>query len=180
MPIDFEALVAPFRTAYFLQRRSISESLKNIASWLTKRLKETQERERATRAFQVFGFSGSSLTAYIDPSQHGALGPSGEPPPDGFWPTVAAPFEAFWKGLKLAGSMVAAENALPDLIDVAARTVKMIVASLDRFKTPDKSLFDLDAKKHWDDLFGEIGLFFRLVNDPATVAQVKLFSEVGI
>lgn len=180
MPLDYEAIIAPFRTAYFLQRRSISESLRKIAEWMTKRLKETQERERATRAFQTFSFSGDALSVWIDTSQHGALGPETEPPPASFGEGVAAPFKAFWRGLLLAPRMVEAENALPGLINVLADTVKMIVASLDRFKTPSKDMFDLSIKRSWQDLIGEIGLFFRVVNDVATLKQVKEFSAGGI
>jgi len=180
MPIDWEALIAPFRTAYFLQTKSIGESLRKIAEWLTKRLKATEERERATRALQVFGFVGGALSVWIDVSQHGALGPEGQPPPEGFWQGAAAPFVSFWRGLLLAKSMVGAELALPGILDALASTVKLIIDSLDRFKTPEKGLFDLTTRKRWDDLFGEVGLFFRLVNDPATVKQVETFSRGGI
>lgn len=180
MPIDWEALIAPFRTAYFLQTKSISESLRKIAEWLTKRLKATEERERATRGLQVFGFVGSALSVWIDASQHGALGPEGQPPPKDFWQGAAAPLDSFWRGLLLAESMVGAELALPNILDVLARTVKLITGSLDRFKAPDKGLFDLTTRKRWDDLIGEVGLFFRLINDPATVKQVETFSRGGI
>ncbi len=180
MPIDFDAVIAPFRTAYFLQRRSISESLRKLAEWLTKRLKETQEREQATRAFHVFSFSGDALSVWIDTSQHGALGPEGEPPPSGFWATAAAPFVAFGRGLGLAKSMIAAETALPNLLATLARTVQMIIESLDRFKQPDKELFNVTLKRSWQDLIGEAGLFFRMINDPATVEQVKRFTSGGM
>jgi hypothetical protein len=180
MPIDFEPLVAPFRTAYFLQRRSIGESLRLLAVWLTRRLRETEERERATRGIQVLRFSGSSLAVWIDTSQHDALGHQGEPPPEGFWASVAAPFQALWRNLFLADSMIQAEQAIPRLLDVLARTVRMIVASLDRFTKPDASLFDLTRTRSWQDLFGEIGLFFRLVDNPDTRTQIETFSGGGV
>jgi len=180
MPIDFEALVAPFRTAYFLQCRSITESMRNIAQWLGKRLKATVDRERETRGLQTFSFVGDALSIYIDPSQYGALGPQGPPPPQGFWANAAAPFVRFWRGLLLAKSMVEAEGVLPGVLGALADTVAMINASLDRFKTADRSLFDVSARKGWTDLFGELGLFFRLVNDPATVKQVQTFSSGGM
>jgi len=84
MPIDFNALFAPYRVAYFLQWRSIGESLYKIAEWLTKRLKQTREREVATRGFQTFEFTGSALSVTIDASQHGMLGPQGAAAPSGF------------------------------------------------------------------------------------------------
>lgn len=180
MPIDFEALVAPFRTAYFLQWRSITESMRKLAEWLTKRLKSTVERERDTRSFQIFAFSGDALSVWIDSSQHGALGPEGEPPPAGFGDAAAAPFIRFWRGLLLSRSMVEAEGALPGILAALAKTVNMIVDSLDRFKTPDKSIFDTGIRRQWQDLFGEAGLFFRAINDPAVVDQVKAFSQGGI
>ena len=180
MPIDYEALVAPFRTAYFLQRRSISESLRDIAIWLTKRLRATEDRERDTRTVPVFGFRGDALAVWIDVSQHGALGAQGEPPPAGIWAGVAAPFVSFWNGLLLAPTMIRAEGVLPDLVDTLAGAVQFTLGSLNQFQKPDKSLFDLETKKRWYDLIGELGLFFRIVNDPATVAQVKTFTQGGM
>src|SRR5262245_47036892 len=180
MPIDYEAIIAPFRTAYFLQRRSINESLRKLAEWLTKRLPETQQRERETRGLPVFSFSSGALSVWIDTSQHGALGPEGEPPPTGFWQGAAAPFVALWRGLLLAPAMIEAEGVLPAILDTLARTVRMIVDSLDRFKRPTKELFDVTVRKTWQDLFGEVGLFFRMINNPATLERVMAFSAGGI
>jgi hypothetical protein len=180
MPLDFDALFAPFRTAYFLQWRSIGESLHKVAEWLTRRVKQTQERELATRAFQVFDFTGSALSVRIGSAQHGQLGPQGAPPPSGPLETAAAPFTAFWRGLLLAPAMIDAELALPGLLGSTVQFINLIVASLDRFTMPDKGLFDLTAGKHWDDLFGELALFIHIAKDPATVKQVQTFGAGGI
>ena len=180
MPIDFDALLAPFHTALHLQWRSIGESLRKLAKWITERLKLTREREIATRGFQTFLFNGSALSAWIDPIQHGTLGPRDAPPPEGILRTAAAPFQAFWRGLLLAPAMVESELALPRMLGAISDFLALLVASLDRFKTPEPSQFDFRIKRRWDDLFGELGLFFRLVNDPATVKQVQTFSDGGI
>lgn len=180
MPLDFDALFAPFRVAYFLQWRSIGESLHKVAEWLTRRLETTQERERATRGFQVFDFTGSALSVWIDTPQHGILGPQGAPPPQGFLATAAAPFTAFWRGLLVAPAMIEAEQALPGIVGALSGFVDMVTASIRRFKAPEPGLFAPKVARKWDDLFGELALFFRLANDPATVAQVQTFSAGGV
>jgi len=73
--------------------------------------------------------------------------------------------------------MIDAEQALPALLTASARFVDLIVASIERFSKPDQSLFDLKGGKRWDDLFGELALFFRVVNSAASVTQVETFSS---
>jgi hypothetical protein len=180
MPIDFDALLAPFHTALHLQWRSIGESLRKLAKWVTERLKLTRDREIATRDFQTFLFNGSAVSTWIDPIQHGALGPRDAPPPEGILRNAAAPFQAFWRGLLLAPAMVESELAIPRMLGAVSDFLALLVASLDRFRKPEANQFDLRIKRRWDDLFGEIGLFFRLVNDAATVKQMQTFSDGGI
>jgi hypothetical protein len=181
MPLDFDALFDRFRVAFHIQWKSIGESLHKVALWLTKRLKQTREREIETRGLQIFDFTGSALSLRIDNAQRGLLTPKGGAPPDeGFLASVAAPFKAFWRGLLLAPEMIEAEQTLPGIIDALSRFVDLVTASTNRFLTPEKSLFDPNSPKKWDDLFGELALFFRLVNDPATVKQVQTFSQGGI
>ncbi|MCC7164263.1 MAG: hypothetical protein IT331_17340 [Anaerolineae bacterium] len=181
MPIDFETILAPFRTAFMLQRRTINEMFEKVAKWLTKRLRETQERERATSSMQRFSFTGAAMEIWIDESQHGKLLSAESAPPEEFWAKMAAPFVNFWKNF--TGSikaMVKSEWVLPDVLATIAKFIETVLASIDRFKEPTPDLFDLKKGKQFWDIIGELFLFARLISTEATVKQVQRFSAGGI
>ncbi|MBI4671163.1 MAG: hypothetical protein HY741_05790 [Chloroflexi bacterium] len=179
MPIDFEAIVAPFRVAYKVQQFAIGDIFENLAEWLTKRLRETQERERATRDVKIILFYHDAVSMWLDESQHGAISRAENEPEPTFWQSVAAPFVAFYKGLLTAGPMVESEWLLPNLLGTVIHFIERVIGSMDKFKEATPDLFDLERRELFD-IFGEAALFFRLINTDATVRQVKRFSAGGI
>lgn len=179
MPIDFEAIVAPFRIAYMVQRRGINDTFEKIAAWLTKRLRETQARERETRDLKVYLFYQDALSMWLDESQHGAIERAENEPEPTFWQSLGAPFVAFYRGLLSAGPMIESEWVLPNVLGSLIHFIDRIIGSMDKFKEATPDLFDLERRELFD-IIGEGALFFRLLNTDASVRQVKRFSAGGI
>jgi hypothetical protein len=175
MPIDFEAIVAPFRVQFFLQRRTINQVFEDLGKLFAARKREVEARELATQNLPVYFFSGEALSVWLDASQHGALALDAGPPKPISWDDVAAPFEAFYAGILTAETMVRSEWVLPGSLGALAAGVHLIAASIERYKEPTSKMFDVQAKRPASDLFGQVALFFRLLDDPATAIQVNTF-----
>src|SRR4051794_38947756 len=74
MPIDWEAIVAPFRAVFRSQTKYFTESVREIAKWLKKRLEESRKMELTSRAFPVIDFSEGAVQVSIALFQQNTLG----------------------------------------------------------------------------------------------------------
>ena len=173
MPIDFEAIVSPFRTRFFLQRRTINQVFEDLGKLLVKRKRRMEEREQATRNLPIFFFMDDALSVWLDEAQHGALAPVGGGPEPDFLDKAAAPFVAFFNGMVgTTDAMMKSEWVLPNFLQALSRGLHAIAASIEKFKEPSTALFQLQPNRPASDLFGEVALFFKLLNDPDTAAHV--------
>lgn len=175
MPIDFEAIVSPFRTRFFLQRRTINQVFEDVGKLLEKRKRRMEEREQATRNLPIFFFMDDALSVWLDEAQHGALAPVGGGPEPDFLDKAAAPFVAFFNGMvDTTDAMMKSEWVLPNFLQALSLGLHAIAASIEKFKEPTTALFQLQPKRPASDLFGEVALFFKLLNGPATAAQAVI------
>jgi hypothetical protein len=150
MPIDFAAIILPFEAPMRLQVKFLGDVIATLGKWLNRRLNYTQELERATRSFPVIDFYDGAVTMSIDESQKRRL-----PAVDAGQDPGFSGFRRFWEGLLLVPRGIEGELAIPRLLRVIAEALAAITASINRWREPDRSWFDVTIPRRASDLFGQ-------------------------
>ena len=159
MPISLE--LVNFTEAFRIQHvKTIAQSFERLGQWLTKRVKQADELERATNRIPVVWFYNEAVTLWINASQKDALAPQ-EPPPS-FGDHLKAGGGRFVAGLKDVVELPREALIIPRFFDAVLAGVDEIVKSIERFHKPTTSMFDTEARTA-SDLFGEAALAFRAI-----------------
>jgi len=174
--IDFEAIAAAFKPQLLWQMNPAWADILRVAKWLSKRRSEARDLAWQSRGFPALRFYRGALTVTIDHSQFGSLY---QPQKATFTGVVKASAKRFWQGLKYAGTAVKQELIMPRFLSAAVDTLAAILASMRRFSTPTKAMFDLTVKRTASDLIGQIAMFIRLsivsLDDIAKVIKDAIF-----
>jgi hypothetical protein len=157
VPISLELanFTAAFRTYHV---KKIAESFERLGKWLTKRVKQADDLDRATSHIPVVWFYNEAVTLWIDESQEDALAPK-EPPPS-FGDRLRSGGRRFVAGLKDFTTLREESLIIPRFFDSLLDAAKIIDKSVERFKEPGKWMFDTEARTA-SDLFGQAALTWR-------------------
>jgi hypothetical protein len=179
MPIDWEAIVAPFRAAFRSQTKYFTESVREIAKWLKKRLEESRKMEQMSRAFPVIDFSEGAVQMSIGlfqqhtlklPEQKGRNLPVDEHLSAG---------KRFLLGLQRVPDALEEALAIPRLVRVVDQALAAIVDSLKRWEDPDWHMFDTKQKRSFSDIFGQLFFFLEMLTMSIDPIRVIINSEVA-
>lgn len=170
MPFDFDAIVNAFRIPLLRELNPIKDMLERLGDWLEARVRQTNALEVASRDFPVVRFYQEAVTAWVDTSQHGVLGPRA--PARAIGETLSASGRALVRGLGVAEQSVREALILPRLLGMVGSILDVILESIERFLQPSPALFDPGARRA-SDLFGQAGLFFRAFG--TSLGQVREF-----
>jgi hypothetical protein len=179
MPIDWEAIVAPFRAVFTSQMKDFTASVQKIAKWLEKRLKAAQNMELLSRAYPVIDFEEGSVRASVALFQQHTLGlpkATGGPRPEDEYLSA---WQRFARGFQRIPDAVEEALAIPRVVGVVEDILGTIVASLERWEKPDWRMFDTKQPRSFSDLFGEVFLFAEMLAMSVDPIRVVLNSEVA-
>ncbi|HKP11768.1 MAG TPA: hypothetical protein VJZ91_06640, partial [Blastocatellia bacterium] len=164
MPIDFANIVAPYQEPMRFACESIALSFANLGKWLRARVALLDEAEFASRIFPAIEFSDTAVSVWLDASQLRKF--TDEEAPQTFGDVLRSGARHFVAGIKRFGSGVARigvaveeELIIPGLLSTFGDILEAVVGAMDRFKIPDKSMFEVTHTA--SDLIGEGTLFFR-------------------
>ena len=179
MPIDWEAIVAPFRAVFQSQMKYFTESVREIALWLKKRLEDTRTTEQLSRAYPVIDFTEGSVQASIALFQQHTLGLpkeiGGPRPIDEY----LSGWQRFARGFQRIPEAMEEALALPRLVHVVEEVTGTILDSINRWEKPDWRMFDTKQPRSFSDLFGEIFFFAEMLSLSVDPIRVVLNSEVA-
>ena len=188
LSLDFPEIYDAFQRFLLLPVRPIAHSFERLALWLTKRVKQADLLERASRGFPVIRFEGDAVTMWLDRAQAGGLTPDAAP--QSYAQHVAAAGGRFVSGLGRIPEAVTEELILPRTFATFAAAMSAIADSVDRFASPSKDmperLFghsgvgdDDSMKRTAGDLWGEAALIWRAL--AGSTDQLKGFAgHVGV
>ena len=138
--------------------KTFVESFQRLGEWLKDRVKKADALERSTSHIPVVRFYNESVTLWITESQHGVLKPA--EPPKSFGDHLVDGGKRFLAGLADTIELPREALIIPRFFDAVLDGVGVIVDSVERWKKPDRSMFDTEARTA-SDLFGEAALAFR-------------------
>jgi hypothetical protein len=179
MPVDWEAIVAPFRAAFRSQTKYFTDSIREIAKWLKKRLESARTMEQLSRAYPVIDFTDGAVQVSIGLFQQRTLGlpqETGTPPPAD---EHLSAWQRFGQGLQRIPDAVEEGLAMPRLVSVIEQMLSAIVASIDRWEKPDWHMFDTRQPRGFSDLFGQLFFFAEMISLSVDPIRVVLNSEVA-
>lgn len=162
MPIDINAILAPFQTPFTRQWIPITLVMERLAELVGERFRRASALERSTRAYPVIGFQDGAVMLSLSASQARALGP---PPPD--FTMIDA---------------VRQELIIPRTVGVLADIVRALRESAEHFQTPTADMFRLDRPGRFVDVFGHAFLLARTIIgdfDPLAESLVSSARPVG-
>lgn len=179
MPIDWEAIVAPFRAIFTSQLKDFTASVEKIAKWLKKRLTAARDMERLSRAYPVIDFEEGAVRAGVALFQQHTLGlpktTGGPRPVDEY----LSAWQRFARGFQRIPDAVEEALAIPRVVGVVEDILGTIVASLERWEKPDWRMFDTKQPRSFSDLIGELFLFVEMLAMSVDPIRVVLNSEVA-
>ncbi len=168
MPIDFEALIAPFRDPMKRQLKSIAAVFKQLGVWLTAELPKIKAAERATKDYPIIQFRNGAMTVWIDERQWGQLTPNVRPP------TVGQRLGVVWSRFSAAFARIpqAVEEdlLLPRLFILFDRMMEVVQRAVHRAipRGPgiggyqvSSRIFDLSRPRTASDIFGGLAVAGR-------------------
>jgi hypothetical protein len=158
VPIDFTAIAAQFGPRLAAQTHPLPFLFDRFEDAVKKLVEQSDKAERATRAYPIFRYRDGALAVHIDTLGAAPL-PSGTAPL-GFVAGLQAGGRRFLDGIGWTQTAVRQELALPRLLGVASDALRSVVASIDRFRQPDASMFD-DRARRLSDVFGFLVLAYN-------------------
>jgi hypothetical protein len=186
MPIDFEAIVAPFRQPMTERVKTIARAFQLAGKAIKTRLKSLELIEAATRGIPRFEFNNNAITAFIafpqwrrlvpwvnNPDRPSERVPQPAPPGEGRRFAVAG--QAFLDGILLLPDLVSSEFAMRRLLGSLSGMIDGIVDSFDRYRSAS-SLFTRRAPTA-SDLIGQAGLAFRATYSGSS--QILAWAQAG-
>lgn len=164
---NWELIAALFRVPLRMQVLELTRALERVERALQPRLVTAERLERGTRGFPVIGFWNEAVMLELEESQRGALleGPSG------VGDTLLQAGGRFVRGLGRLPEAVREEWLLPGFVWRLVGVADAIAASLDRAIPARPSMFDA-ASRRASDLFGQLGLLFRALQDTGALRQL--------
>ncbi len=171
--IDFAKIAATFRESIDAQNQPIKDAFESLGKWLSKRMDQTNDLERSSRAFPVIRFYNDAITVWINSTQHGVLGTP--EPPRTLGETFSAAGRAFMQGLGRIGQAIKEDLILPQFFGTVAAALDIVLASIEHFAKPSPELFDTGVRRRASDLFGEIGLLIS-----ASARSLHQITDLGM
>jgi hypothetical protein len=162
MPIDFAAIVEPFREPLTRDSKALVLLFTRIGLRIDKLADAAEAAERASRALPVLEFLDDALVVRLEvsPADRLVLGA------DGLVDGIVAGGRDFVSGLRYVPTAIESELAMMNLVAVPAAALGAVADSLARFQTASPELFDPRDRRLMD-VFGIAGLVFRaLAEDP--------------
>jgi hypothetical protein len=169
VPIDFTGIAARFGDQLAEQTHSWPFLFDRFEDAIKKLVEQSEKAERATRGYPIFRYRDGALAVHVDPL--GAELLSTGSAQLGFVDGLQAGGRRFLDELGATRTAVQQELALPRTLAVARDAVDAVLASIDRFRRPDASMFD-DRARRFSDVFGMLVLAYNSLLGPDSRAQL--------
>lgn len=150
MPIDFAPIAEAFREPFSEQTARMAPVFLRLKKAVERWDEQARLAERATRAYPVLRYVGDALAVRVDTAN---LRPFAAPPSVGLVEGLRAGGRRFVAEVGWIGTALEQELALPRMARVGAEALTGVAGSIERFRPPSPSMFDVRERRA-EDVFG--------------------------